>query len=182
MLECLGLIVVSNWQPFKDVVVAKSKFHCRRVGVLEICFPDWCLFVLKPFQMSQHENHYPGHNIALEISHLHFIFSPGVAKSAYLLVSLCFHRGCHFKWTFSLCATLYIRWMILPVPDKHAGPSSPGIKLQSYTLHITLDSSAKFEDWICEVSRLSCSVKCTIRTLEYLSLSIGGGSGNRTQI
>ena len=85
MLECLGLIVVSNWQPFKDVVVAKSKFHRQGVGVLEICFPNSCLFVLKPFQMSQHENHYPGHNIALEISHLHFIFSTGVAKSVYLL-------------------------------------------------------------------------------------------------
>ena len=103
-------------------------------------------FLLDKCLLENYHYYYPGHNIALEISHLHFIFSPGVAKSVYLLVSLCFHRGCHFKWTFSLCATLYIRWMILQVPGKHAGPSSPGIKLQSYTLHIALDSSAKFED------------------------------------
>ena len=143
MLECLGLIVVSNWQPFKDVVVAKSKFHRQGVGVLEICFPDSCLFVLKPFQMSQHENHYPGHNIALEISHLHFIFSPGVAKSVYLLVSLCFHRGCHFKWTFSLCAPHFIfaGWFYrcqanMPGPALHASGYNPTL----YTLLLKVRS------------------------------------------
>ena len=105
LLECLGLIVVSKWQSFKDVVVAKSNFHRLCVGVLEICFPDsclcWSLFKCRNMRTIILTT-------TLEISHLHFIFSTVVAKSVYLLVSLCFHRGCHFKWTFSLCAPHFI--------------------------------------------------------------------------